>query len=216
MNSVTQAHELQQAILARAKQLADESLGGAKKEAQRIIEHGSSRLREREAHEHARIEAMADRVYRQRVQSSEIKMRSELDQLKWVHVQAVIDRLQMGLTELAADGDTYMPLLKKLLAQAAEEIPDEKLVAQVNVDDYKRLKDGWESFAKAAVPGKHIELSPDCKDCSGGVVVRNEDNTIRVDNSFGGRMERMAASLHRLIMERLFASAEPMGALFSG
>lgn len=216
MNSVSQAHELQQAILARAKQLADESLAGAKLEAQRIVEHGSSRLRERETHERARIEALAERVYRQRVQASEIKMRTELDQLKWVHVQEVLDRLQTRLAELTEDGDTYLPLLQKLMSQAAEAIPGERLVAQVSVDDYQRLEKTWDSFAKTVAPGKHIELSPDCKECTGGVVVRNEDNTIRIDNSFGGRTERMETSLYRLIMERLFASAEPMGALFSG
>ena len=49
-----------------------------------------------------------------------------------------------------------------------------------------------------------------------GVLVRNADNTIRVDNRFEGRLERLADAMQRVIVERLFATATPMGSMLSG
>ena len=216
MSAASQAQELQAAILARAKTLADETVAGAKREAGRILEQAERRLREREEHELARIKAMVERVYKQRVQASEIKMRSEQDQLKWAHVQTVMDALQGRLRQLVEDDEAYLPLLQQLIAQAASSIPEDELIAKEGPGDYKRLQKNWDSFVQETMPGKHITLSPECKDCIGGVIVSNVDNTIRVDNRFEGRLERQREHLQRLNVDRLFASAEPMGALFNG
>ena len=37
----------------------------------------------------------------------------------------------------------------------------------------------------------------------GGILVRSDDNRIRVDNTFEGRMERLGRGLHQIIIERL-------------
>ena len=216
MNTATQAQELHAAILSRAKALADETIAGAKREAGRILEQANRRLHGQEELEMARIKAMAERVYRQRVQASEIKMRSEQDQLKWAHVQTVMDTLNGRLKQLVKDDKVYLPLLQQLLVRAAGQIPDDELIAEVSPGDYRRLQTDWDSFVREVLPGKRITLSPECQDDIGGVLVHNADNSIRVDNCFEGRIARLRDELQRLITERLFASAASMGALFNG
>ncbi|MBI5462742.1 MAG: V-type ATP synthase subunit E [Gammaproteobacteria bacterium] len=210
MNTEQQVETLQSALLARARALADETLARAKHEAERIGAEADTRLRVREESEQASAKQRAERVYRQKVQAAEIKMRAELDQLRWAHVQQVLDALQERLTTLVEDDAVYLPLLKALIARAAQAIEDGDLVAQVNARDYTRLQAHWSTLAAEWVPGKRIVLSPEGEDCSGGALVRNRDNTIRVDNRFEGRLERLADELQRIIVERLFATATPL------
>ncbi|MBI5041895.1 MAG: V-type ATP synthase subunit E [Gammaproteobacteria bacterium] len=216
MSHETQLVSLQTALLARARALADETTTRGKREAERIIQDTHARLRAREESEHVSAKLRAERVYRQKVQAAEIKMRAELDQLRWVHVQQVMDALQARLTALVEDQQRYLPLLKALIAGAAQAIEDQDLVAEVNARDYTHLQSQWSAIAAEVAPGKRIALSPAGKESSGGVLVRNADNTIRVDNFFEGRLERLADAMQRVIVERLFAMATPMGSMLSG
>jgi V/A-type H+-transporting ATPase subunit E len=216
MSHETQLASLQSALLARAKALADETTARGKREADRIIQDTHARLRAREEAEHVSAKARAERVYRQKVQAAEIKMRAELDQLRWAHVQQVMDALQDRLAALVEDEQRYLPLLKSLIAGAALAIEDPDLVAEVNARDYTHLQAQWPVIAAEVAPGKRITLSPEAKECRGGVLVRNVDNTIRVDNRFEGRLERLADAMQRVIVERLFATATPMGSMLSG
>ena len=106
--------------------------------------------------------------------------------------------------------------LADLLRHAADSIESDNLVAEFNAADLQRLKGQWETFAGKAVPGKTIRLSPEPCSCRGGVRVRSEDNRIRVDNSFEGRIERMNERLQQSITERLFAGAINKGGLIRG
>ncbi len=210
MNTERQVETLQSALLARAKALADETRGRGKHEAERIIADTEARLRAREDSEHLSAKARAERVYRQKVQAAEIKMRGELDQLRWTHVQQVMDALQGRLAALVEDEQRYLSLLKTLIANAARVIEDNDLIAEVNARDYTRLQAQWPAIAAEVAPGKAIVLSPECENCSGCVMVRNAADDIRVDNRFEGRLERLGDEMQRVIVERLFASAAPM------
>lgn len=216
MSHETQLASLQSALLARAKALADETIARGTREAERIVQDAQSRLRAREESEHVSAKARAERVYRQKVQAAEIKLRAELDQLRWAHVQQVMDALLERLTALVEDDARYLPLLKALIATAARAIEDQNLVAEVNARDYTRLQAQWPAIAAEVAPGKQISLSPAGEECSGGVLVRNADNTIRVDNRFEGRLERLADEMQRVIVERLFATATPLGNISVG
>lgn len=216
MNTERQVETLQSALLARAKALADETIARGQREAQRIGTDTDLRLRTREESEQASAKARAERIYRQKIQAAEIMLRAELDQLRWAYVQQVMDALQERLASLVEDDQVYLPMLKTLIGRAAQTIEDQELIAQVNARDYTRLQAQWSTLASGLAPGKRITLSPECKDCSGGVLVRNVDNTIRVDNRFEGRLERLSDELQRVIVERLFATATTMGSMLSG
>lgn len=216
MNTAVRVDDLQNALLARAKALADEYLARAKRDRERLVAEAAERQRLREAREDGAARALAERAYRQIVQASEIEMREELDRSRWVHVQAVIDALKERLEKIVADEQQYLPLLKGYLAQAAQAIESDRLIAELSSKDYARFSARWDALAREAVPGKQITLSPETRTSIGGVRVTSDDNRIRVDNSFEGRMERLEVDLERVITERLFAGAATMGALFNG
>lgn len=216
MNTAVRVDDLQNALLARAKALADEYLARAKRDRERLVTEAAERQRLREAREDGAARALAERAYRQIVQASEIEMREALDRSRWVHVQAVIDALKERLEKIVADEQQYLPLLKGYLAMAAQAIESDRLIAELSSKDYARFSTRWDVLAREAFPGKQITLSPETRASIGGVRVTSDDNRIRVDNSFEGRMERLEVELERVITERLFAGAATMGALFNG
>lgn len=216
MNKQVQIEELESALLARAKALAEEHLANARRTRDQIITDANERQRLREEREILAAKAAAERTYRQRQQAAEIKQQEEIDRLRWGLVRGAMDKLAAELGRLAGDEKTYLPLLRKFLAQAAGAIDAPELVAELNARDHARLAREWETVCRDAGIRKRITLAAEPIACLGGVRVRNADDTIRVDNTFEGRLERLQEALHQVAMERLFASTAHMGAMIGG
>lgn len=216
MNTKVGIDELEAALLARAKALAEEHLVNARRACDQIISDANEHLRLREEREILQAKTQAERGYRQRVQAAEIKHQEELDRLRWDLVRGVVERLPRELEKLAADDKTYLPLLRRFLARAVAAIEDPEIVAAVNARDHERLAKTWEEFVREAGVTQHVVLAPEPIVSIGGVQVRNVDNTIRIDNTFEGRLERLQEALHEVVTERLFASTANMGAVLGG
>lgn len=212
----TRIEDLEAALIYRAEVLADEYLNGAERARGQIVEEANKMLRLREEREILAAKARAERLYRQRVQAAEIRLQEDLDHLRWTLVQSVMEDVTARLAQVAEDDVLYLPLLKRYLARGALAIEREELTARVAGRDLARLATRWEEFVKEAAPGKRVALSQQPLQTLGGMLVESADGRIRVDNTFEGRIERLQAEVHRAVAERLFASAEHMGALFSG
>lgn len=204
MTTEASVEALEAALLARAKRLAEEYLSRAQHSRDRIIEEANERLRLREEREILAAKAIAERVYRRQVQASELKLQGKLDRLRWEWVQAVVQDLHHQCKVLATDKSRYLPVLQRLLAAGAAAIEREELIAEINQQDLGRLQTTWKTFAAETAPDKCVVLSSEPLTCSGGVRVVSKDGRIRVDNTFEGRLERLAEELHQSIMERLF------------
>jgi len=94
-------------------------------------------------------------------------------------------------------------LIVKFLREGAQAIERDELVACLNARDRRLLQNDWTRRAEEAVPNKRLTLSPDTLNSIGGVLIVSADGNIRFDNSFEGRMERLAESLQGSIAERL-------------
>lgn len=207
MNHTVNIEELETALITRAKTLAAEYLSHATGNREQIISDASKRRNLREEREILTAKAAAERMFRQRVQAAEIKQQEELDRLRWGLVQKVMQELTQRFTRIAADEKVYLPLLQRYLARAAIAINDYELVAEINAQDHARVAKKWDDFCRAAEVHKNVVLAPDPLVCLGGVRVRNTGNTIRMDNTFEARMERLQDELLQTVMERLFAAA---------
>ena len=216
MNKQVQIEELESALIARAKALAEEHLANARRTRDQAMTDANERQRLREEREILAAKAAAERTFRQRQQAAEIKQQEEIDRLRWNLVQDVMRRLTAELEQIGKDEKSYLALLHKLLAQAATVIDEQELVAELNARDHARLSRNWEAFCRDAGVKQRIVLAPVPVASLGGVRVRNADDTIRVDNSFEGRLERLQEALHQVVMERLFASTAPIGAIIGG
>ena len=216
MNAELMVNDLEAALLERAKSLAEESLARGRQHRDRVIQEENERLRLREEREVLAAKAMAERLYRRKVQSSELHLQEQLDQLRWRLTESVMHGLLERLHALVKDEQSYLPVVKILLATAASAIDQRELVAELNDLDLKRFKDHWAEIAREAAPDKSIILHSDPCTCSGGVRVRDKDNRELVDNTFEGRIERFIEELHRVVIERLFAQAVNIGGVAHG
>ncbi|MCB1758530.1 MAG: V-type ATP synthase subunit E [Gammaproteobacteria bacterium] len=199
---MNQVEELEAAILARANRLAAEYKQRAERSRDNILSSASERLHLREEREVLLAKAKAERAYRRRVQANELKLHKEMDHLRWNLVTGVQAQLTGRMSALCADREQYRPLLQTLLAKSAALIEKRELVAEVNAQDLEWLQPDWSEFT-AGIAGKRIELSRTPIRTIGGILVRSHDNRIRVDNTFEGRLERLAGQLHQTIIERL-------------
>lgn len=216
MNDQSLTNDLEAALLERAHKLADEHLAHAHSIRDQIIEEENARLRLREEREVLAAKEAAERLYRQRVQASELHLREQLERQRWEMIESAMARLAERLQAMAGDEDEYLPVLQAMIRDAARCIPSGELIVQVNAQDLERVRSRWEDFAREAVPEKAVSLSDAAIQCSGGVRVCDKDNQVRVDNTFEGRLERMSDSLRQVISEQLFAATGDPGDMHGG
>jgi V/A-type H+-transporting ATPase subunit E len=209
MSTETQLEQLESAIRQRAQTLADSHLQAAQQQIDNILTESSKRIQQREERETEIAKAAAEQEYRRRVQAGEIKMQAELDQLRWTLVQLIINDLQTHLKQLSQQQAIYVNLLKQYLKSAAQLFEEEELVIEVNANDHALLAPQWESIAKESVPNKRCTLSANPQPFTGGLRVRNQEDRIRIDNTFEGLIARLESELYQVITAQLLASTTP-------
>lgn len=216
MNRHVGVGDLESALMARAKALAEEYLVHARRTRDQILSDATERLRLREDREILAAKAAAERLYRQRVQAAEIRFEEELDRFRWGLVRRVMEALLDRFDKIAADETRYPPLLQQYLTRAAESIESDALIAELNEPDLARYSGRWEEFCREAGITKQIELRRAPIACRGGVRVSSRDERIRIDDTFEGRLERMQEELQAVVMERLFAAMTNVRAMMDG
>ena len=211
---VTQAHELEEAILARAERLANEFRERANRARDQILRDASERLRIREQREEAIAKALGERTYRQHVQAEELTLQSHLDRMRWNLVRDVEHRLAERMRAHVTDSDAYLATLTGFMATAAATIERDALIVAANAQDLKLLESNWLKITAALPEGKQATLADTPIDAIAGVLVTSNDGRIRVDNTFEGRMARLRLRIEQRILERLLPSGFDTGALF--
>lgn len=213
---MNQVEELERAILARAERLANEFRERANRSRDKILREAAEKLRLREQREEAIAKALGERTFRQKVQANEQKMQSHLDRVRWNLVKGVEGRLTERMQAFMDDEITYLAYLQDLIRQSAQVIERDDLIVEANARDLKQLEAHWQQIAGTASAGKRLTLATDPIDVLGGIIVRDTDNRIRVDNSFEGRLERLRPKIQQTILERLLPNGFKTGNIFSG
>ncbi len=194
---------LQTALAERARKLAEVHLVNGRQARELILTETRQRLRIEEEREELAAKARADRAYQQSVQAAELDLRAGLDRLRWELTNAALTKLHPRLSALAKDEARYLPLLRDYVRECAQTIERDNLVAQLNARDLQRLQKDWTQFAIEAAPGKRLTLSLAPLNSIGGVLIVSADGNIRFDNTFEGRMERLAETLQGALAEWL-------------
>jgi len=207
MNTDSQIEQLENAIHKRAQVLHDSHFAAAQEQREKILAESAKRLQQHEEREIEMAKAAAEQEYRRRVQASEIKMQTELDQLRWKLVQLVISNLHEHLKQLCEQEKTYTALLKQYFISAAQQLEDKELVIEVNHHDHALLAPQWEDITNSLVPNKQCSLEMSKQPLTGGVLIRNKTDRIRIDNTFEGLIARLENELYQIITAQLFATA---------
>lgn len=216
MTAEVDIESLERALLQRAERLADEALTLGRQNRDRIIREENERLQLREEREVLLAKSAAERTYRQRVQASELKVQAQLDQLRWSLTQSALDRVLASLRTLADDDKAYLPVLQQLFAEAVARFDLPEVLAEFNERDRSRVAGDWEVSWASMVAGKRVLLSERCNRALGGVRIHSLDESLQVDNTFEGRMERFERPLQEVLIERLFGKAVDMEELVHG
>jgi V/A-type H+-transporting ATPase subunit E len=200
----TQLEALEGAIMARAKELAQEFSDKATRQRDTILRDAAERLHLAEEREVLVAKAEAERHFRRVTQASELKMQSRLDQLRWELVQTVQRRLGERMQQLRDDRAAYRAWLVEMVREAAGLLPAGELNAEATADDHGWLADEWPKLCAEAAPDRAITLLEKATWGSGGLKLRTADNRAQVDNRFEGRLARYEAAIQRVILQHLF------------
>lgn len=205
MNDAKNVPKLEAALLERAERLAAEYIDHGRDGREAILKDERERLRIREERTTREATAIADRLYRRRVQAAQLRLQGLVEQQRWELIRQVAEAVPEHLLAVADEPKSYEELLRALLGQAADTIGEDELVAQLNARDLKKLKSRWKTFAEKAAAGRSVALDPQPIDCSGGIRVSSRDDRVCVDATFEGRTERFEDELLQTIAEHLFA-----------
>lgn len=209
--SDTQAADLEAALLARAEALAGEYMITARHRREEMLAESSEHLKLREEREVMAAKAAADKLQRQMIQAAEIRLQGEFDRLRWTLVQSVLSQLDEQARALAENEAAYLPQLAAFIAAAARAFEQEQVVVELNARDLSRVGSRWQDFTHELAPGKQLVLAHEPIICTGGALLRDPDNRVRIDHTFEGRKQRLEEALAHVVMERLFAGAQSHG-----
>ncbi len=213
---MTQADQLENAILARAERLAKEYRERAQRSRDTILREAAERLRLREQREEAIAKTLGDRAYRQQVQAEELKLQSHLDLVRWNLVCDVEARLAEQMHIYIKDSAAYLKTLTGLIEAALAEVERDEVEVRANSTDLKLLKAHWSEISGALPAGDQAKLGDEPIETLGGIMVESSDGRIRVDNTFEGRLARLRSRLQQVILERLVPSGFDTGSIFGG
>lgn len=208
MSEDDSVEQLERTLEERSEELAAEQIANAQQQRERILQEQHEHLRSREEHEALSARADAERHRRSRVQAYKLEQQTELERRRWAAIEEVFQRTRDRLRTLAEDEERYARLTAALVMKAAERIPEGNLVAVLNARDREALAGGWERLVGEAVPGRRVRLENSTHSRAGGVLVHDEDDEVRVDNTFEGLMERHADELRLLIHDALFGEED--------
>ncbi|WP_353571284.1 V-type ATP synthase subunit E family protein [Candidatus Albibeggiatoa sp. nov. BB20] len=209
----SQIEKLEQAILQRAQTLADSHLSSADQQRQKIVADSAKRLRRREEQATEEAKTAAEQEYHRLIQAHEIKMQSELDQVRWSLMQSAMDALREQLQKVTQQPEQYLSVLKQYLQHAAKSIEADALEVLVNQQDHDLLAAQWCDLIQECGINKPCTLSTEKPAFLGGVLVCSQDNRIQVDNTFDGIIERLLDDIYQEMNTQLFATASPIRSL---
>lgn len=201
MNTLTE--KLEMLIETQAMGLSDQHVQAGRAAAEQIRQEVEARLAQRCEGEELRFQQEAAQLCRQLLQGERLRVDADVDRLRWALVQEVLSGVREQLAQLPADPAHYRATLMRYLAEAAQEMPDGNLVAEVSARDAEWLRADWQQIIQAA-PGREIALRVLDAPCTGGIRVCDAASRLRIDNTFEGRLARMESTLLSVIMQALF------------
>ena len=147
---------------------------------------------------------------RQLLQGAKLRFDADIDRLRWALVQDVLSGVRTRLENLPSEPARYRAALAHYLAEAAAAIPGDDLVAELLPRDIEQFRPDWDALVAQAAPGCKVALATLQGMSAGGLRVTNAAGSVRLDNTFEGRLARMENTLLTAIMETLFIPDRPL------
>ena len=200
--------KLEGLLEAQAMGLAEQHLESGQRAVAQIRQEMEARLQHMQDGEEQRFQHEAEQRCRQLLQGARLRLDADTDRLRWALAQDVLSEMRARLDKLPDDSRRYRAALSHYLAEAAVAIPENDLVAELLPRDIEALRSGWDVLVAQAAPGRQVTLISLQGFATGGMRVTNLAGSVRLDNTFEGRLARMENTLLTAIMETLFTGGE--------
>lgn len=200
--------KLEGLLQAQAMDLAEKHHESSRKATAQIRQELEERLRQRREGEEERFQHEAELRCRQLLQGAKLRMDTDIDRMRWALAQDTLSEVRARMEKITEDEARYLRVLETYLAEAAQSLPAGDLVAALNPRDLERVRAHWDGLAERAAPGRKVRLEPLAEHVSGGMRVSSEDGSLRVDNTFEGRLARMQDEVLEVIIEHLFGQKD--------
>ena len=182
---IAKVNEEARAIIGEAEEKAREEMVRARKQWEIKIEEEKARVRESAEEEAARIHAR-----------SSIEARQEISARKSDAITRIIDMAESKLSAFTADERC----LSKLLAEALGGLNEKKARIYVSPKDMATVQKLLASDKELA--SRIVEVRE--LNCLGGVAAEDIDGKLRIDNTYGTRLEMLLPQLLPEISKELF------------
>lgn len=205
----TSIEQLENAIRQQAQSLANNYLQTAQQQVNKILSDANQRHHLQETRQTQKAQALADQYFQRRLQSSEIQLQAALDQMRWNLIQAILQQLNKHLQQITHQPQTYLPLLQQFLVSAVGYFKETKLIVEVTANDHNQLTSQWSQFCQV-IPNTQCQLRISEHTITGGLIVHDQDNRLRINNSFEGLIDRLEEQLYQVMTTQLFATVTPI------
>jgi len=211
VSSNAQVKALEDSLMQRAKQLAQEHLKHKQAEYDRFIQDKNEQLQLLEEKETLKAKENSERKYRRLVQVSELNIQKKLEQLRWSLVTQVTDDARENLQKIAKEKpEHYLNILKNYINHGVtllkqRELSVSKIYLSVNADDQSLLQQHIKEITQQLPFQCKIELLTKHLTGYGGVIIYNESQTIRIDMTFEGLIKQLSEKIYQQVSRLYFA-----------
>lgn len=199
--------KLEGLLEAQAMGQAEQHLESGQRAAAQIRQEMEARLQRMQDGEEQRFQHEAEQRCRQLLQGARLRLDADTDRLRWALAQDVLSEMRARLDKLPDDSRRYRAALSHYLAEAAAAIPGDDLIAELLPRDIEQFRPDWDALVAQAAPGRKVALATLQGMSTGGLRVTNAAGSVRLDDTFEGRLARMENTLLTAIMETLFSGA---------
>ncbi|AEH25237.1 V-type ATP synthase subunit E [Pyrococcus yayanosii] len=177
----------------------------AEKEAAKIREEARKRAEDRAEWILRKAQTQGEMEKQRVIANAKLEVRRKRLALQEELIEEALNAIRDRLANLPKA--EYLETIKGLLKASIEELGEEKVRVSSNEETLKLIAeniDEIKAFLRESL-GREVSLELGEKiETIGGVVVENQDGSVRVDNTFEARMERMIGELRATIARILF------------
>ena len=190
--------EKEKAILEEAEAQKDQRLKDARAKAKQIADSITGKADNEVNAEISRYEA-----------SAKLKAKYKLLESKESLIQEIMESARKYIEDLVKK-KAYEQTLEKLIVDGAESLEgtDLEIMTPKGHETKINLKDVEAAIAKQTGKKAKLSISKENVRATGGVIVRNKDSTMWVDNTFEARSERLQSEIRDSISTILFGTEE--------
>ncbi|AFK21932.1 V-type ATP synthase subunit E [Pyrococcus sp. ST04] len=189
-----------QEINREAEQKIKYILEEAKKEAEKIKEEARKKAESRAEWILRKAKTQAELEKQRIIANARLEVRRKKLAVQEEYITKVIEEAKRRLAEMPED--EYFETIKTLLKDAISELGEKRVRVTSNEKTLSLIASRIEEI-KAEIGDVAIELGNPI-DTIGGVIVESEDGSIRIDNTFESRMERLENEIRAKVAKVLF------------